>query len=84
MTRTLLSKGMLLNYFPIEFKPIFVYIRFRRRNREKDYIYIVRGGDCESRLGKIGGKQHISLGHGCANGVGTPMHEFMHALGKTR
>merc|ERR1719436_687914 len=28
-----------------------------------------------------GGRQDLSLGTGCASDVGTPIHEFMHALG---
>ena len=51
---------------------------------ERDFIQIVRVGKgiCHSQVGKIGGRQDISLGHGCASDVGTPLHEFMHALGK--
>ena len=49
---------------------------------ERDYIQIVRGDFCQSMVGKLGGRQDLMLGHGCAIDVGTPIHEFMHALGK--
>ena len=60
------------------------YIRFNMsgRTEERDYIQIVRRGNCQSKVGKIGGRQDISLGDGCASNVGIPIHEFMHALGK--
>jgi len=48
---------------------------------EDDYIVINRSGKCRSAIGKIGGRQTISLDWGCAYNVGTPIHEFMHALG---
>ena len=35
---------------------------------------------CYSNVGRIGGKQRISLGFGCF-GVGTAIHEIGHALG---
>ena len=47
-----------------------------------DYISIFRGNGCFSSVGNQGrGKQRLSLGYGCANDVGTPIHEMMHALG---
>ena len=41
----------------------------------------MQGYGCYSHIGRIGGKQDLSLGDGCARNVGTPLHEFMHALG---
>ena len=41
--------------------------------------YIFR---CWSLIGRIGGKQQISIGNGCAQ-VGVVTHEIMHALGMT-
>ena len=32
-------------------------------------------------MGRIGGKQHISLPHYCRTTLGTPVHEILHALG---
>ena len=34
-----------------------------------------------SKLGRIGGRQELSLGNRCADNVGTPLHELMHAIG---
>jgi len=62
-------------------------IRFIERTTENDYIAILHnasleGGDgCWSKLGKRGGRQPLSLETGCVYDVGTPIHEFMHALG---
>jgi NAD-dependent dihydropyrimidine dehydrogenase PreA subunit len=48
-----------------------------------DYVHIMNGGDgaCYSMVGRIGGKQDLSLGRGCTNVDSTIQHEFMHALG---
>ena len=46
-----------------------------------DNVSIMRGGGCYSSLGKRGGKQDLSLAQGCTYSVGTPIHEFMHAIG---
>ena len=50
-------------------------------NGEADYIDIVRDDGCWSWVGKQGGRQELSLDSGCAWSVGTPVHEFMHAIG---
>ena len=42
---------------------------------------IIRDGGCWSYLGKQGGKQELSLANGCANLIGIPVHELMHAIG---
>lgn len=57
-------------------------IRFVPRRNQKDYIEVFKGdpGACWSRIGRVGGKQQVSLGKGCP-GVGVVVHEFMHALG---
>lgn len=44
------------------------------------YIYFMHGGGCYSQIGRVGGKQDVSLGSGC-NYKGTAIHEIMHALG---
>jgi len=47
-----------------------------------DYLSIFRGKGCFSSVGcQYKGKQQLSLGYNCANDVGTPIHEIMHALG---
>ena len=63
-----------------------VFKRFVPRTTEEDYIHIISDSGCWSNVGKVGGKQSISLkaysdGGGCASQVGTPIHEFMHAIG---
>ena len=65
--------------FIFHFKPDF---RIIDRNGEKDYIDITQGRGCYSHIGRIGGRQVLSLGDGCARNVGTPLHEFMHAIGR--
>lgn len=57
-------------------------ITFVERTNEKDYVNIFRGkpGECWSYIGKLGGKQDLSLGDGCE--YGRPIvHELCHALG---
>ena len=50
-----------------------------------DYLSIFRGKGCFSSVGcQYKGKQQLSLGYNCANDVGTPIHEIMHALGRTK
>merc|ERR1712110_699368 len=56
-------------------------IRVIPRTTETDYVSIFRGSGCWSYLGKVGGKQELSLKKGCAWSVGTPIHELMHAIG---
>ena len=51
------------------------------RTTERDYIFIDRGTGCSSQVGKQGGSQRLSLKSGCADSVGIPTHEFMHAIG---
>lgn len=52
-----------------------------RRNNEPDYINIKNGAGCSSHLGKIGGKQDVTLKiKGCMS-RGTIIHELIHALG---
>jgi len=55
-------------------------LTFVNRTSQTDYIEVYRGSGCFSAVGRVGGKQYLSLGNGCVY-VGTVMHEFMHALG---
>lgn len=45
-----------------------------------DYLYITRNAtECNSHVGRIGGRQVINLADGC--GTGSTIHELLHALG---
>ena len=60
---------------------ILLILRIVPRTTHRDYIRIYRGGGCSSLVGRKGGVQDLSLGNYCATNVGTPIHEFLHALG---
>ncbi|XP_067014870.2 zinc metalloproteinase nas-7 [Anabrus simplex] len=51
--------------------------------KEQDYIYVTKENTgCWSSVGRTGGPQQLNLqSPGCTSTVGTPIHEFMHALG---
>ncbi|KAI5088551.1 six-cysteine containing astacin protease 1 precursor [Silurus meridionalis] len=56
-------------------------IRFRRRTKEVDYINIISDKGCYSSIGRIGGKQVLSLQrNGCVY-YKIVQHELLHALG---
>ena len=55
--------------------------RFRRRQKERDYIRIRKGYGCSSGIGRWGrGVQNVTLGPRC-NDMGTILHELMHVIG---
>jgi astacin (peptidase family M12A)/peptidase inhibitor family I36 len=54
-------------------------IRFVARTNQADYVRIITSDGCWSYVGKIGGKQDLSLGSGC--GVNPARHELGHAVG---
>jgi len=54
---------------------------FVERTNEQDYIRFVSDGGCWSYLGRIGGRQDISLDNGGCVSVATAQHEIMHAVG---
>ena len=61
-------------------------IRFKNKNSlDRNSIHFYKGGGCYSRLGKIGGKQRLSLARGCGSGIGIGIgivqHVIMHSLG---
>lgn len=47
---------------------------------ETSDFQVFNGDGCYSSIGMIGGEQQLSLGDGCEV-IGTPAHEFTHALG---
>ncbi|KFM81504.1 Astacin-like metalloprotease toxin, partial [Stegodyphus mimosarum] len=56
-------------------------IQFVPRTIEKDYIRIVKGSGCNSKLGRgNGGVRDVSLGDGCYK-LGTVIHELVHSIG---
>uniref|UniRef100_A0A5S6QJ00 Metalloendopeptidase n=1 Tax=Trichuris muris TaxID=70415 RepID=A0A5S6QJ00_TRIMR len=57
-------------------------IRFvpRERLKHRDYVYIEPEDGCYSMVGRMGGKQPISLDAGCME-VGIVVHELMHTIG---
>ena len=55
--------------------------RFVERSTEDAFIQFVGGNGCSSTVGRTGEKQEVTLGDGCV-GVGTIIHELMHAIGK--
>ena len=57
------------------------FLRFVPRTNQRDYIHIHKGSGCSSSVGRVGGRQQVSLGRGCVY-KGIVQHELMHALGK--
>ncbi|KAI1290170.1 Zinc metalloproteinase nas-4 [Halotydeus destructor] len=55
-------------------------VRFQKRTNEHDQVEYINGDGCYSYVGRVGGKQPVSLGHGCQD-VSVSAHETMHALG---
>jgi len=55
-------------------------IRLIPRTSQADYIEFFKGTGCYSAVGKVNGKQPISIGDNC-DSLKTVLHEIMHALG---
>lgn len=55
-------------------------LRFVPRTNQRDYVGFIKGDGCYSYTGKLGNKQVVSLGLGCAY-TGFVIHELMHAIG---
>ncbi len=54
-------------------------LRFIQRTNQRDYIYFTDLGSCSSHVGRIGGRQTISIASGCR--TGETIHEIGHAVG---
>jgi len=57
-----------------------ITIRPYSSNTDVDYVDIFKGGGCWSNMGRIGGKQSLSLGNGCIT-TRTITRQLLHALG---
>ncbi|XP_069938204.1 zinc metalloproteinase nas-4-like [Cherax quadricarinatus] len=55
-------------------------LRFVPRTTQEDYVFILKGQECSSWVGRSGGVQVVSLGQGCVQ-FGVILHELMHAAG---
>ncbi|GMR62974.1 hypothetical protein PMAYCL1PPCAC_33169, partial [Pristionchus mayeri] len=51
-----------------------------KTDQDRDYVYIMPDRGCYSMVGKMGGRQMLSLGSGCIQ-KGIIIHEMMHAVG---
>jgi hypothetical protein len=56
-------------------------IRILPRSNQGDYISVENYSGCSSYVGRVGGRQRLSLVPGCITRHGTIMHEFLHAFG---
>jgi len=55
-------------------------VRYVPRTNEKDYVQYIVDDGCYSYVGRSGGKQPISIGHGCEY-KGIAIHEMLHTVG---
>jgi hypothetical protein len=55
-------------------------VRFVVQTSQVDYLEIINGTGCWSWVGRMGGRQELSMGTGCF-WEGTPAHELIHAIG---
>lgn len=56
-------------------------IRFVQRTTETDFVDIINGDGCWSWLGRIGGRQELSMDTNGCLWDGIAVHEYIHALG---
>ncbi|CAB3401189.1 unnamed protein product [Caenorhabditis bovis] len=57
-----------------------VCFRFKENGPDRDGLRYYRGNGCWSNVGRVGGRQSISIGYGC-DSLGIVSHETLHALG---
>uniref|UniRef100_A0A8R1HPU0 Zinc metalloproteinase n=1 Tax=Caenorhabditis japonica TaxID=281687 RepID=A0A8R1HPU0_CAEJA len=57
-----------------------VCFRFKENGNDRDGLRYYRGNGCWSNVGRIGGRQLVSIGYGC-DSLGIVSHETLHALG---
>ena len=50
-----------------------------KRNGQNSYVRVKNGSGCSSYVGRLGGRQDITISNGC--GRGSIVHEFLHAAG---
>ncbi|AXT58445.1 hypothetical protein D1815_22790 [Aquimarina sp. AD1] len=54
-------------------------LRFESRTNQSNYVYFKNGSGCSSYVGRIGGRQDITLANGCS--TGNTIHEIGHSIG---
>ena len=54
-------------------------VRLVPRTNQPDWVYFTPGNGCSSFVGRIGGRQNITLANGCT--TGSTIHEIGHAVG---
>ncbi|ULT80459.1 hypothetical protein L3Y34_010787 [Caenorhabditis briggsae] len=57
-----------------------VCFRFKENGGDRDGLRYYRGNGCWSNVGRVGGRQLVSIGYGC-DSLGIVSHETLHALG---
>ncbi|UMM39756.1 hypothetical protein L5515_016668 [Caenorhabditis briggsae] len=57
-----------------------VCFRFKENGGDRDGLRYYRGNGCWSNVGRVGGRQLVSIGYGC-DSLGIISHETLHALG---
>lgn len=67
--------------YGMDFLEYYTCVRFIPRTNQYDYVQIYSGNGCSSNMGRIGGKQRVSLKKSGCLSKGTIMHELIHALG---
>ncbi|XP_037084340.1 zinc metalloproteinase nas-8-like [Pollicipes pollicipes] len=55
-------------------------LRLVPRTHQRDYVHVNPSGRCSGKVGRVGGRQRISMPHWCLN-FGNVAHELMHAAG---
>ncbi|KAM3727790.1 Zinc metalloproteinase nas-37 [Dirofilaria immitis] len=64
----------------IEMETCIRFKKIRKNGANWNYIYFIQAEGCWSSVGKVGGRQSISIGIGCET-MGIVAHEVLHALG---